>query len=191
MGKRKLENQALGEAADQEPVEASVPGGAATPATLPEEEVRRLTEEVEKVRDQHLRLAAEFDNYRKRVARERGEYRTGGRAEVVTVLLDAIDDLNRFAGLDPEQTSAADVVAGVALVERKIGRELETMGLERLGRVGEAFDPSMHEAVATVLAESEDQDQTVAAVFQTGYRFAGQLLRPARVQVRVWSSAPQ
>jgi molecular chaperone GrpE len=66
-------------------------------------------------------------------------------------------------------------------------RQLEQAGLERIAAVNVPFDPNIHEAIMQVPAESPDQDHTVALVLQTGYRFGRQLLRPARVQVRVWS----
>lgn len=138
-------------------------------------------------KDRHLRLAAEYDNFRKRTARERDELRTRAQADLARRLLEALDDLGRVAHLDPAATAAPDVIAGVELVERKILRELVAAGLEVVTAPGVPFDPAVHEAIATVPAESADQDHTVAAVFQPGYRFNGTLLRPARVQVRIFS----
>ena len=152
-----------------------------------EEHIRRLTDEVAQAKEQYLRLAADHDNFRKRIAKERSETWTRAQADVVSGILDALDDLGRVAHLDPGKTTARDLLTGVEMVERKILKELEGAGLERVGNVGEPFDPHRHEAVATVPAPSADQDHVVAAVFQPGYRFGGALLRPARVQVQVWS----
>jgi len=138
-------------------------------------------------KDRHLRLAAEYDNFRKRTARERDELRTRAQADLARRLLEALDDLGRVAHLDPASTAAPDVIAGVELVERKVLRELMAAGLEAVTAPDVPFDPAVHEAIATVPAESADQDHTVAAVFQPGYRFNGTLLRPARVQVRIFS----
>lgn len=140
-------------------------------------------------KDRHLRLAAEYENFRKRVTRERDESRTRAQADLARRLLDALDDLGRVADLDPAATAAPDVIAGVELVERKVLRELGAVGLEVVATVDVPFDPAVHEAIATVAAPSADQDHTVAAVFQAGYRFNGTLLRPARVQVRIFSEA--
>lgn len=140
-------------------------------------------------KDRHLRLAAEYENFRKRVTRERDESRTRAQADLARRLLDALDDLGRVADLDPAATAAPDIIAGVELVERKVLRELGTVGLEVVATVDVPFDPAVHEAIATVAAPSADQDHTVAAVFQAGYRFNGTLLRPARVQVRIFSEA--
>ncbi|MDH4044147.1 MAG: nucleotide exchange factor GrpE [Gemmatimonadota bacterium] len=144
--------------------------------------------ELGELKDRYLRLAAEYDNYRKRSAREQDECQTRAKANLARRLLDALDDLGRVAHLDPEVTAAADLLAGVELVERKMLRELGAAGLELVQEVDVAFDPAVHEAIATVAAATAEQDHTVAAIFQVGYRFNGTLLRPARVQVRIFSS---
>ncbi|HEY2825036.1 MAG TPA: nucleotide exchange factor GrpE [Gemmatimonadales bacterium] len=154
-----------------------------------DEEIARLTEQLEQAKDQHLRLAAEYENFRKRTARERGELRARSQAEVVANILDSLDDLGRVAHLDPSAVSAKDIVTGVELAERKMLRELETAGLERVGNVGEKFDPNAHEAISSMPAPTAEADHTVAAVFQPGYRFGGALIRPARVQVFLWQGA--
>jgi molecular chaperone GrpE len=144
--------------------------------------------ELAEVTDRYLRLAADYDNFRKRTARERNELVTRSQADLARRLLEALDDLGRVAHLDPAATAAADVIAGVELVERKVLRELGTAGLEPVASADVPFDPNIHEAIATVPAASEGEDHTVAAVFQVGYRFNGTLLRPARVQVRIWTA---
>lgn len=148
--------------------------------------VRRLTEQVEQLNDRYLRLAAEFDNFKKRTQRERSETWNRAQADVVAGVLDTLDDLGRVAHLDPEATPARDLLAGIELVERKLLRELSGAGLERVGTPGEPFDPNTHEAVAGLPAPDAEQDHRVAAVMQFGYRFGGALLRPARVSVYVW-----
>jgi len=159
-------------------------GGGALVET-PEAAILRLTDELDSQKDRYLRLAAEFDNFRKRMVRERTEARARAQADVVAVLLESLDDLSRVAALDPAQSSVEDVVAGVGLVERKLLRELHNQGLQRVGTEGEQFDPNDHEAVATAPAPVEDKENHVAAVLQVGYRLGSMLLRPARVQVFV------
>ena len=155
---------------------------------LPGANVPALEAELTELKDRYLRLAAEYDNFRKRTAREREEIRTRSHAELARRLLDALDDLGRVAHLDPEATAAADVLAGIELVERKVLRELGTAGLELVRDTDVPFDPEVHEAIATLPTDREDEDHTVAAVFQVGYRFNGLLLRPARVQVRTFAA---
>jgi molecular chaperone GrpE len=147
----------------------------------------QLAGQLAELQDRHLRVAAEYDNFRKRTGRERLELRARAQGDLVASLLDALDDLVRVADLDPKVTAASDVIAGVDLVERKLLRQLEAAGLERLTETDVPFDPNQHEAIAQAPAASPEQDHTIAAVFQIGYRFGGQLLRPARVQVRMWT----
>jgi molecular chaperone GrpE len=143
--------------------------------------------EADEEREKFLRLAAEFDNYRRRATRERAESGTRAQASLVGELLEALDDLARFAHLDPSATDAATVVQGASMVERKLMKALAAAGLEIVDPVDEAFDPERQEAVATEPAESAEQDHTVSRVYQPGYVFKGQLLRPARVVVRQWA----
>ena len=149
--------------------------------------VERLTSELADAKDRYLRLAADFDNFRKRMQRERTETWARAQADVVANILDVLDDFGRVTGIDPSQSSVQDVLDGVGLVERKLLHELETAGLERVGAAGESFDPNLHEAVGTLPAPSPAAEGSIAAVFQPGYQFGGALLRPARVQVYVAS----
>lgn len=151
-----------------------------------EELADKLTAEFETLQDRYLRLAAEYDNFRKRTARERSQMRALAQADLARYVLDALDDLGRVLGVDPETASVKDVITGVELVERKILRELESAGLERMGEVGETFDPNHHEALGSMEAAGPDDDQTVGEVLQPGYRLGGLLLRPAKVRVRMW-----
>jgi len=148
-----------------------------------------LEAELADLKDRYLRLAADYDNFRKRVTRERDEVRLRSQADLVRKLIEELDDLGRVAHLDPATTAAADVIAGVELVERKFLRELGAAGMAVINAVDVPFDPAVHEAVTTIPTGDEAQDHTVAAVFQVGYRFNGTLLRPARVQVRMYTPA--
>jgi molecular chaperone GrpE len=158
------------------------PAGAGVPVEPSHEAVRRLEGEVADLRDRHLRLAAEFDNYRKRVSRERTELADKAQAAFVIRLLDVLDDMDRIVA-DHGGTPADALRQGLVLVDRKLRKELEAAGVERIDPVGAPFDPTEHEAVSTVPPPSPDRDHQVSATFQTGYRFKGQLVRPARVQV--------
>jgi molecular chaperone GrpE len=132
--------------------------------------------------DDLKRLAAEFDNYRKRVSRERVEQSDRAQASLVMRLLDVLDDMDRLSA-EGGAASTESIREAIGLVDRKLRKELETAGVERIDPVGEPFDPSMHEAVSVVPPPRPDLDHTVSATFQTGYRFKGALVRPARVQV--------
>lgn len=138
--------------------------------------------------DRYLRLAAEYDNFRKRTSRERAELVSRAHADLVKQLLDPLDDLSRFAHVDPASVDAAvTVVQGVEMVEKKMLKTLTNAGLEIVDPVNQSFDPTLHEAVATEPALSPEDDHVVARVYQAGYLFNGQLLRPARVVVKQWN----
>jgi len=143
--------------------------------------------EVADLREKYLRLAAEYDNYRKRSMRERSEAEARGQASLIKQLLDPLDDLSRFAHVDPSTVDPATITQGADMVERKLRKVLSAMGLEAIDPVGQTFDPSLHEAVTTEPALSPEDDHTVSRVFQVGYRHNGQLLRPARVVVKQWN----
>lgn len=159
----------------------------AVPAEPAGEAPQRLEREAAEWKDRALRAAAEFENFKKRTARERAE--TWGRAQgdLIARALDALDDLGRIAALDPAQTSAQALHEGAGLVERKLLKALEGVGLERVDPAGQPFDPNLHEAVMTAPAASPEADHTVGSVFQPGYRMNGVLLRPARVAVLTWA----
>ena len=143
--------------------------------------------ELDEQRDKYLRLAAEYDNFRKRTARERQEAHWRGQADMLKGMLEALDDLGRFAHVDPATTDAKTIVEGAEMVERKLQKTLAGHGMEIIDPIGHAFDPELHEAVMTEAVSSKEEDHVVARVFQVGYLFNGQLLRPARVVVKQWN----
>jgi molecular chaperone GrpE len=138
--------------------------------------------ELAELKDRHLRLAAEFDNYRKRSTRERAELADRAQASFVSKLLDVLDDLDRLVASDAG-TPLPTLREGLSAVDRKLWKQLQEAGVERIDPAGEPFDPALHEAVSTTPALDHSQDQMVSATFQPGYRFKGTLVRPARVQV--------
>jgi molecular chaperone GrpE len=146
--------------------------------------------EIQELKDRHLRLAAEYDNFRRRAAKERQEAGWRAQGELVRGLLDALDDINRFANVDPASVDAKTVVDGVAIVEKKLVKSLAGHGFELVDPTDHPFDPAHHEAVSTTPAARAEEDGTVATTFQVGYMINGVVLRPARVVVRQWSGAP-
>jgi len=159
------------------------------------EAVVRLEEELGEARtalaqatDRYLRLAAEFENYKKRSLRERIELRARAQAELIERLVDALDDLARFAHVDPAQTDAKTIHDGVDMVERKVWKQLDAVGVTRIDQIGVPFDPNVHEAVTMQPATAPAQDHTVGAVLQQGYRLGDALIRPARVVVLTWQA---
>lgn len=171
------------------PGDAESAGAAAEIAGLPieppEEAIRRLEEEVAEVRDKHLRLLADFDNFRKRMLREREELTHRAQAALVVRLLDVLDDLDRVVAVQGAAAAGTTDPVGQALVliDKKLRKELEAAGLERVDPAGQPFDPAVAEAVSSLPPPAPELDHTVSATFQVGYRFKGALIRPARVQV--------
>lgn len=146
--------------------------------------ISELEAERDRLRDQHLRLAADFDNFRKRTEERLRQRWSRAQADLVACFLDPLDDLRRVTALEPESTASVEaIVEGVDLVERKFFRALEEAGVEVVDPEGEGFDPNTMEAMMRVPTESEEADDTVASVFQRGYTLKGLLIRPARVSV--------
>ena len=167
--------------------DAAAPQGSGALIEPPEEAVARLERELGDLKDKYLRLAAEYDNFRKRALKERTEVWEKAQGDLVLRLVDALDDLARFAHVDPAQTDAKTIHDGVDLVERKVWKELEAAGVTRVDQSGVPFDPNLHEAVTTRPADHPGKDHTVGAVLQPGYQMRGALIRPARVVVLQWT----
>jgi len=179
------ESAAAAESATGAESTAGADGAAAPAGGGAEAELAALRAELETLNDRYLRLAAEFDNYRKRIERERGEAWTRAQAELAARLLESLDDLQRVAAYEADGASIDSVLEGIRLVEKKLRGALETAGLIAIDVAeGQPFDPATMEALMTVPAETSDEDDVIADVFQKGYRFKEILLRPARVRVR-------
>ena len=164
-------------------------GGPDSPAEFAEADtdsataIRAMREEFEDLNDRHLRLAAEFNNYRRRSEQERLGAWSRAQADLVGRFLDVLDDLHRVAELDLSNATVEAIMEGVDLVERKFVRMLEDAGVEMIDPTGGAFDPESMEAMMRVPIEGDEEDDSVAQVFQKGYSLKGVLVRPARVSV--------
>jgi molecular chaperone GrpE len=176
--------------ADQLPTDSSTPADDTVlddAAAIEEAGSGDAQRELDEQRDRYLRLAAEYDNFRKRTSKERQEAHLRGQADMLKGMLDALDDLGRFAHVDPATTDPRTIVEGVEMVEKKLHKTLAGHGLEIVDPLDHPFDPELHEAVMTEPAATKEEDHLVARVFQVGYLFNGQLLRPARVVVKQWN----
>lgn len=183
--KTDLKSETDTEAADIASTDMSAEPSSRSESTQPTfsgDREEKLESEVAELKDRHLRLAAEFDNYRKRSNRERSELSDRAQASFVARLLDVLDDMDRLVASDPA-TPLPSLREGLSAVDRKLSKELEDAGVERIDPTGSPFDPSEHEAVSTAPAPDPSREQQVSTTFQPGYRFKGVLVRPARVQV--------
>jgi len=142
---------------------------------------------LEELNDKYLRLAAEYDNFRRRTAKERLELSARAQGELVKAIIDPLDDLARIIAQGPGANDAKTVLDAVEVVDKKMMKALVALGLEVINPVGEPFDPERHEAVSIAPAPSKEEDHRVSQVFQPGYLYKGQLLRAARVVVMQWN----
>ena len=155
------------------------------------EEMQRLqtaleekTREAEALQDRNLRLMAEFDNARKRAAREREDYVRFANESLIREILPVLDNFDRALLAAKNEPGAAAVTAGIELIQRELVRVLEKFGVTTFASVGLPFDPERHEAVARVQT-TEHPEMTVVAETARGYLLNGRVLRPAMVTVAV------
>jgi molecular chaperone GrpE (heat shock protein) len=138
-------------------------------------------------RERFARLAADFDNLKKRLDRERETFEANATRDLVSRLLVVLDNLERAVVAGRESDGDASFRQGVALIHRQLYDELCREGLAAVDAVGETFDPAIHEAVATDTA-SPFPPNTIVEELQRGYYFRGRLLRPAMVRVALAQS---
>ena len=169
---------------EQTPKEVDAPEASSEEAQV-EKDLDELGE-TKRERDEYLELAqrtkADFENYRKRVAKETAEALARGKAELARDLLPAIDNLERAleAGQDPSAHEA--LVKGVAMVRDELHARLQGAGVESFDPTGEKFDPQLHEALQT-RPDDGTESGVVLETLEKGYRLNGQVLRAAKVVV--------
>jgi molecular chaperone GrpE len=154
---------------------------------LLEDPMQRMAEELEIASDRHLRLAAEFENFRKRTRREQAELSVVAQADLARRLLPTLDDLARVSSTPPETTTVEALDAGLDLILRNLRKELEDAGLTRIDALGAKFDPELHQGLMTAETSDPELDDTVSRVFVDGYVFRERLVRPAQVEVLTYS----
>ena len=157
-------------------------------------ELKRLQAELSEAQEALARRQADFENYRKRIERERGETYSRIVAEVAGKLLPVVDNLSR--ALEAERSVEASeskefrhFLHGVELISKQLNDVLEAFGIKPIVAVGERFDPHIHEAVVTEASDEYEPD-TVIFEMQRGYRIGDRLLRPSMVKVAARTEAP-
>ena len=142
--------------------------------------------ETKRERDEYLELAqrtkADFENYRKRVARETSEALARGKADLARQLLPALDNLERALEAGEDVSAHEALVEGVAMVRDELHNRLEGAGVESFDPTGEKFDPQLHEALS-MKPEEGTESGVVVETIEKGYRLNGQVLRAAKVVV--------
>ena len=183
-----LDEEAAPEQEDAEPNEEVPVEDAENAEEVPKDPIAELTAERDELQDRLLRARAEFDNYRKRVARDNQRIRKMAAEKLMGSLLPVLDNLERaLSHADDASRSFAD---GVELVANQFQEALKTQGLETIPALGEAFDPNVHEALSSMPSEEHPAD-VVAQEYERGYRLGDYVLRPAKVVVSSGPAEPQ
>jgi len=150
-------------------------------------EVGKLAKDLEDLRQTLLRRQADFDNYRKRVEKERSEDSRRSTARVIEGLIPVVDSFEQALALhrEPEYENYRK---GFELIHKQLIDNIAKLGAERIDPIGMTFDPHLHQAMERT--ETRDKDEgTILQVFQPGYLFHGRVLRPAMVRVAVHPTA--
>ena len=156
------------------------------------EEIKKLSEELKKARedaadmkDQHLRLQAEWDNYRRRTAKERLELIDNAGKDILVGFLPVVDDCQRALQVLRESGADPAAIEGTELIYNKLMNFLKQRGVEPIPARGAAFDTDFHEAVAQFPVEDPEKKNTVIDVTQEGYTLNGNVIRYAKVVVGI------
>ncbi len=147
------------------------------------DELEKAQQQTAEYKDKYLRLVAEFDNFRKRTAKERLELIQTANKETIISLLDVLDDSERAAKQLETADNIAAVKDGISLVFNKLKSTLTSKGLKPMESIGQEFNPDLHEAITEIPAPTPKQAGTVIDEMQKGYYLNDKLIRYARVVV--------
>ncbi len=182
-GENNPEDVAVNSGADEEPESYTLDGDEVNA----DAEVGKLTKDLEDLRQTLLRRQADFDNYRKRVEKERSEDSRRSTARVIEGLIPVMDSFDQ-ALASHREPEYANYRKGFELIHKQLLDNLARLGAERIEPLGMTFDPHLHQAMDRTETTEKD-DGTILQVFQPGYMFHGRVLRPAMVRVAVHPSA--
>lgn len=182
------EDQVEPEPPPEPKTEANVPTGVAVSEEAGSQKAEQLQAELDHVRDVYLRKLAEFDNFRKRVDREREDVRQAAQEDLIRELLPVIDNFER--ALQHADDDSGAFHQGVEMIAKQLRDTLERKGVTEIDPVGQIFDPEVHEAVQRV--EGGDHPPgTIVFVMLKGYTLGDRLIRPAMVGVAVEPVGPE
>ncbi len=171
---------------DQDPViqDQAADNQAEESSNEPEKDpVLQLEEQLQQEKDRYLRLFAEFENFKRRTAKERIElFKTAGEG-VLKDLLPVLDDFDR-AMTELSKTATDDVITGVELISNKLRKTLETKGLEEVStRAGDTFNADQHEAITQIPAPSDDMKGKIIDILEKGYKLGDKIIRYPKVVI--------
>jgi len=148
-----------------------------------ENEIERLSNELQNEKDRNLRLFAEFENYKKRTGRERIELFKTASEDVMVAMLPILDDFDR-ALKEIEKSEDDSLLKGVELISNKLRETLKSKGLEPVGtQIGDVFDPEIHEAVTQIPSPSDDMKGKIIDVIEKGYTLGDKIIRFPKVVI--------
>lgn len=140
------------------------------------------SEELEELKAQLVRVAADFDNFKRRTQEERAEMIDAARAELALQFIPVIDNFDRASAHVPEEVEKTDWYKGFQGIQKQFDQVLEALGIARIESVGQPFDPNKHEAVSHEPSDDHDKD-TISEEFEAGYTLGDSVIRPAKVKV--------
>ena len=133
--------------------------------------------------EQYLRLAAEYDNYKRRTTQEKVQIYTNSVADVIEKILPFVDNMARATAVEVTSEDAKQLLEGIKLVERQFAETLTAIGVEEIKAEGEKFDPNMHNAVMHVDDDSIEGEEIVVEEFIKGYKYKDKVIRHSTVKV--------
>ena len=157
------------------------PDDASEPTSADSQE-KQAQEELQIYQDKYIRLAAEFENYKRRAQRDRSDAIRYANESLIKNLLSTLDNLERAIQCGKDAGSSGSLLEGVELTHKQFLETVEKLGVRQVSSPGSLFDPSMHQAVAQVESETAEPN-TVVEEFQKGYFLHDRILRPAMVTV--------
>ena len=157
--------------------------GEATKAPTLEEQLEEAQAKIAELNDKYLRLMAEFDNYRKRVMKEKTELIKSAGTKVITTILPVLDDMERAEQNMEKMDDVAALKEGLLLIFDKFMKLMATEGLKKIEAIDKVFDTDYHEAIAMVPGQPDDKKGKVIDCIQTGYMLNDKVIRHAKVAV--------
>jgi molecular chaperone GrpE len=175
--------------ANADPTSASSAAGGATSSLKPtyveelEQKIAEKDKQIQEYLTKYRQASSEFDEMRLRLRREIAKDVERARRDVISELLEVLDNLERALDASKQSPSSDALLQGIDMVRRQFLSKLEGLGVTPIESIGKPFDPALHEAISTVPAASPDQDGAIVGVVRQGYRIGDDVLRPAAVAV--------
>lgn len=150
--------------------------------TTPEVSVESLKSEIDQLNDKYLRLNAEYQNYRKRVEKEKNDIFKYGSEKLFVEMLPIMDNFERALSASEQENIESKVLDGIKMIKKSLDELFDRNGVKKIDAMGMPFDPIKHHAVMTVESEDENNDHVIE-VFQDGYALNDKVIRPSMVKV--------